>query len=224
MSLCSYFLLQTCEKSPQSCERSNDSPSPNCEAAIASSENSILKCERPTPIPERDERIIEYHRQNIETPNTDRGRQHFDRGRQQNQERGRQHHSTGGQQKRARSVDFSDNVSRRVPDQRPRRNITDNQPSSNPVANSVHFIQQSNDDSQIFGDFVASELRQLRSEEHRRKLRRLIQQAIIHVAELDEMQFAPSFSQSNVTMTSPEGNMGSQFVNVPMNDPKEPEF
>lgn len=40
---------------------------------------------------------------------------------------------------------------------------------------------------QIFGDFVASELRTLRSDESRKKLKRLIQKAILQVGEEEDV-------------------------------------
>ncbi|KAG7307143.1 hypothetical protein JYU34_007288 [Plutella xylostella] len=50
----------------------------------------------------------------------------------------------------------------------------------------------SNDECQIFGDFVASELRTLRSDESRKQLKRLIQKAILHVGELEDVNMIPA--------------------------------
>ncbi|GBP06541.1 hypothetical protein EVAR_69646_1 [Eumeta japonica] len=44
------------------------------------------------------------------------------------------------------------------------------------------------DECQIFGDFVASELRMLRSDESRKKLKRLVQKAILEIGEEDDYQ------------------------------------
>ncbi|XP_053625733.1 uncharacterized protein LOC128683799 isoform X2 [Plodia interpunctella] len=43
------------------------------------------------------------------------------------------------------------------------------------------------DECQIFGDFVASELRTLRSDESRKKLKRVIQKAILQIGEEEDM-------------------------------------
>ncbi|XP_028158204.1 uncharacterized protein LOC135072229 [Ostrinia nubilalis] len=45
----------------------------------------------------------------------------------------------------------------------------------------------SSDECQIFGDFVASELRTLRSDESRKKLKRMIQKAILQVGEEEDV-------------------------------------
>ncbi|KAJ8918002.1 hypothetical protein NQ315_011455 [Exocentrus adspersus] len=45
---------------------------------------------------------------------------------------------------------------------------------------------KSTDDFQVFGDFVACELRNLRSKENQKKLKRAIQRAILDISELDD--------------------------------------
>lgn len=50
------------------------------------------------------------------------------------------------------------------------------------------------DNFQIFGDYVASELRSLRSEQLQRKLKRMIQKAILEISELaDEEESGAGF-------------------------------
>jgi hypothetical protein len=48
------------------------------------------------------------------------------------------------------------------------------------------------DEYAIFGNYVADEIRSLHSEENRRDLKRIIQKAIIDMAELDDRYFQPS--------------------------------
>jgi hypothetical protein len=48
------------------------------------------------------------------------------------------------------------------------------------------------DEYTIFGNYIAHEIRSLYSEENRRALKRIIQKAIIDVAELDDRYFEPS--------------------------------
>lgn len=42
------------------------------------------------------------------------------------------------------------------------------------------------DDCQVFGDFVAGELRNLKSEYNRKKLKRIIQKVIIEISESED--------------------------------------
>lgn len=59
------------------------------------------------------------------------------------------------------------------------------------IEKAVHVLNQPNDDAQIFGDYVASELRQLRNQANRRTLKRLINEAIMRVSDLDASEFQP---------------------------------
>lgn len=49
----------------------------------------------------------------------------------------------------------------------------------------VDVMNKPVDEFQIFGDFVAAELRNLKSREHQRQLKLTIQRAIIHFSEID---------------------------------------
>jgi hypothetical protein len=59
------------------------------------------------------------------------------------------------------------------------------------VAQEIEKAVQPNDDAQIFGDYVASELRQLRNQANGRTLKRLINEAIMRVSDLDDSEFQP---------------------------------
>lgn len=54
------------------------------------------------------------------------------------------------------------------------------------LENALQIMQKPCDEYQIFGDFVASELRGLRKAASKRKLKRLIQQAILEVTDEDD--------------------------------------
>lgn len=63
----------------------------------------------------------------------------------------------------------------------------------------THVMNKPSDDYSIFGEFVASELRQLHSEEKRRKLKRIIQMAIIEVGQEEEWEICPPQSTPSST-------------------------
>lgn len=49
------------------------------------------------------------------------------------------------------------------------------------------FIKKAMDDNSVFGEYVAAELRQLQSDEKRRKLKIIIQKAIVDINEEEEL-------------------------------------
>lgn len=53
----------------------------------------------------------------------------------------------------------------------------------------VNFLKQSKDDAQIFADYVASEIRQIKRPANVRKLKRLINQAILKISEIDDEEY-----------------------------------
>ncbi|XP_067004308.2 uncharacterized protein [Anabrus simplex] len=72
----------------------------------------------------------------------------------------------------------------------------------------VQMLQQPPDIYQIFGDYIASEMRSLHFEENRRKLKRVIQRAILEISEVDDSMLASrsqyaSHSQASSPAPSP---------------------
>lgn len=65
------------------------------------------------------------------------------------------------------------------------------------------------DDCTIFGEFVAAELRQLHSHERRRKLKRVIQKAIIAMGEEEDLEISDRQSSTTCKRCS-----GFNFVSV----------
>lgn len=60
----------------------------------------------------------------------------------------------------------------------------------------IDVLKKPQDDYSVFGDYVASELRQLRSDENRKKLKRTITKAIIEMGEMEDQQYSSSSSSS----------------------------
>lgn len=54
------------------------------------------------------------------------------------------------------------------------------------INEAMSVIRAKNDDCDVFGQFVAVELRQIRSEERRRRLKRIIQRAIMDIGEEED--------------------------------------
>ncbi|XP_066992709.1 general transcription factor II-I repeat domain-containing protein 2 [Anabrus simplex] len=79
-----------------------------------------------------------------------------------------------------------------VPKKRPKTESTFVQE----VREAVNLLNHPTDNEQIFGDYVASELRELKMPANKRKLKRLINQAIMDVAECDASDWESS--RSNV--------------------------
>ncbi|CAH2010197.1 unnamed protein product [Acanthoscelides obtectus] len=52
-----------------------------------------------------------------------------------------------------------------------------------------NILNTPTDEYTVFGEYVASELRQLRSDERKRRLKRIIQKAIVAMSEEDEVEF-----------------------------------
>ncbi|CAL1688682.1 unnamed protein product [Lasius platythorax] len=65
------------------------------------------------------------------------------------------------------------------------------------------------DDAQIFGNFVASTIRNLRSEEYRRRLKRKIQAIILEMEELDD---SPAVTPMTNTTWSSDGDDTRNFL------------
>lgn len=87
------------------------------------------------------------------------------------------------------------------------------------IKKEMQELQKPQDEYQVFGDFVASELRALQSDVNKRKLKRMIQKAIIDVGTLDEnercqsVQFINSeASTSSSQPTSPYYEYNSQVI------------
>ncbi|CAH1971783.1 unnamed protein product [Acanthoscelides obtectus] len=55
-----------------------------------------------------------------------------------------------------------------------------------------NILNTPTDEYTVFGEYVASELRQLRSDERKRRLKRIIQKAIVAMSEEDEVEFSGS--------------------------------
>ncbi|CAH2006592.1 unnamed protein product [Acanthoscelides obtectus] len=53
-----------------------------------------------------------------------------------------------------------------------------------------NILNTPTDEYTVFGEYVASELRQLRSDERKRRLKRIIQKAIVAMSEEDEVEFS----------------------------------
>lgn len=73
-----------------------------------------------------------------------------------------------------------------VPRKRPKKTNSEKDEHDVVLENALQIMQKPSDEYQIFGDFVASELRGLRKAGSKRKLKRLIQQAILKVTDEDD--------------------------------------
>lgn len=63
------------------------------------------------------------------------------------------------------------------------------------------------DEAQVFGNFVASAIRNLRSEEYRRRLKRKIQTIILEIEELDDS----ATPMTNTTWSTDDGDDTRNF-------------
>lgn len=83
----------------------------------------------------------------------------------------------------------------------------------------AQIINQPNDDDQIFADYVASELRKL-SKEGNKKLRRIIQRAIINIQDEEDGLVPPAppsentSSGNNYVFISPDSESGLTSENA----------
>lgn len=73
-----------------------------------------------------------------------------------------------------------------APRKRPKKANSEKDEHDVELQNALNIIQKPCDEYQIFGDFVASELRGLTKPGSKRKLKRLIQQAILQVSGEDD--------------------------------------
>ncbi|KAG7163452.1 putative Alcohol dehydrogenase transcription factor Myb/SANT-like-containing protein 22 [Homarus americanus] len=68
----------------------------------------------------------------------------------------------------------------------------------------IDVLNKPQDDYSVFGDYVASELRQLRSDENRKILKRTIMKAIIEMGEKEDLEYSSSTSTPIPPCSSPE--------------------
>jgi hypothetical protein len=80
----------------------------------------------------------------------------------------------------------------RLPPQKKKKIQDNNVITEGHVQKALNLIQQPNDQEQIFGDYVASELRELKNPENRRKLKRLINHAIMQISDIDASEVNPT--------------------------------
>lgn len=83
------------------------------------------------------------------------------------------------------TLDNDENI-QSVPRKRQKKNNSEKDEHDVVLENALQIMQKPSDEYQIFGDFVASELRGLRKSGSKRKLKRLIQQAILKVTDEDD--------------------------------------
>lgn len=84
------------------------------------------------------------------------------------------------------------------------------------LAKAIKVMDRPIDNFQIFGDYVASELRSLRSEQLQRKLKRMIQKAILEISELADEEESGTSTPASVPLLSPSyetsSSNASQFT------------
>lgn len=68
------------------------------------------------------------------------------------------------------------------------------------LAKAIKVMERPLDDFQIFGDYVASELRSLRSDHLQRKLKRMIQRDILQISELSDQEETRSLLTTPVSI------------------------
>lgn len=78
-------------------------------------------------------------------------------------------------------------------------------------------LNKTNDDFDTFGEFVASEVRNLHYDHNRRKLKRIIQKAILDISEMDdnEMNASAFPSRSQTSMSFIESDASNYSVHSP---------
>ncbi|CAH1980764.1 unnamed protein product [Acanthoscelides obtectus] len=75
-----------------------------------------------------------------------------------------------------------------------------------------NILNTPTDEYTVFGEYVASELRQLRSDERKRRLKRIIQKAIVAMSEEDEVEF--SGSRTLTPLMSPTYSHSSTYPSI----------
>lgn len=89
-------------------------------------------------------------------------------------------------------------------------------------------LNKPHDEFQIFGDYIAAELRSMRSEANRRRLKRKIQQALLEISELDDnegcdsRQSLQSQTSSTQSTYSDEASHYQQFTDLQVFNKKQP--
>ncbi|KAJ8942302.1 hypothetical protein NQ314_010098 [Rhamnusium bicolor] len=80
--------------------------------------------------------------------------------------------------------------------------------SSEEIKKAVSLLNQPVDDEQIYGDYVASEMREIKNPKNKRKLRRLINEAIKQISDID----AAELESSNISNMSTPSNTPSSLT------------
>ncbi|XP_014248363.1 uncharacterized protein LOC106666013 isoform X2 [Cimex lectularius] len=78
----------------------------------------------------------------------------------------------------------------------------------------LRMLHQQTEDEQIFGDYVASEMRQLKAPANKRKLKRLINQAIIQMSDLDASEYESYSYADSSNSASTSSGFGARDINI----------
>ncbi|KAG7173976.1 putative helix-turn-helix HTH_28 domain containing protein 6 [Homarus americanus] len=79
----------------------------------------------------------------------------------------------------------------------------------------IDVLNKPQDDYSVFGDNVASELRQLRSDENRKILKRTIMKAIIEMGEKEDLEYSSTSTSTPILpCSSPESHNSNYDTNV----------
>lgn len=120
-------------------------------------------------------------------------------------------------------------VHHRQPNSTPRKKRSNNDSCSIPsqeIKKAVDLLNQPADDEQIYGDYIASEMRQIKNPANKRKLRRLINEAVMRIADMDaaEQESPNLLNISSPSYSTYSSNQSSTPVPSPFEYNRETHF
>ncbi|KAF2901330.1 hypothetical protein ILUMI_04856 [Ignelater luminosus] len=86
--------------------------------------------------------------------------------------------------------------------------------NSDTTDNLVNLLNQPMDDEQIYGDYGASEMRQIKHPANKRKLRRFINEAIMSIADIDSAESNVSSPSSHTSLVPQYDSENSYMLNI----------